>query len=302
MSSVTTGSASAGSSRPGWFNGAVVYDFCRQQPMGVLGALIIATMILAGLLAEWVAPHDPVAVDFAAVLAPPSLEHPAGTDSFGRDIFSRLIFGARTAMIISLIAALAGCTAGAFLGAASAYFGGRVDAVIQRGVDIFLSFPIIVLALIVVSVLGRQPVLGFDLNLIVAIALPMIPKVARVLRAAALTVVVMPYVDAARALGYSHRRILVRHIAPNLMAPYLIMLTSYIAQAILLEASLSYLGLGVTEPTPAWGLMMSGSAADSFKEAPWVVVFPGLAISLAVFAFNLYGDALRDWLDPRFKV
>lgn len=288
-----------------WFqrlHGPTMLAFCRQQPLGVLGAVIILVMMLSGLFASIVAPHDPLAVDFAAVLAPPSWDHWAGTDSFGRDIFSRLVYGARTAMVISLIAALTGCTLGAILGTVSAYFGGRVDAILQRGVDIFLSFPIIVLALIVVSVLGHLPVAGFDVNLIIAIALPMIPKVARVLRSAALSVVVLPYVDAARALGYSHTRILFRHLAPNLAAPYLIMLTNYIAQAILLEASLSYLGLGVSEPTPAWGLMMSGSAADSFQLAPWIVLFPGLAISLAVFAFSMYGDALRDWLDPRFKV
>ena len=167
--------------------------------------------------------------------------------------------------------------------------------------DILLSFPIIVLALVVVAVLGKAPILGIDINLIVAIAIPIVPRVARVVRAAALSVRSMPYIDAARAAGYSHSRIIMRHMAPNLVAPFLIMLTAHIAQAILLEASLSFLGLGVTEPTPAWGLMLSGMANDLFRQAPWMILFPGIAISLAVFAFNLFGDSLRDWLDPKFK-
>jgi peptide/nickel transport system permease protein len=165
-----------------------------------------------------------------------------------------------------------------------------------------LSFPIIVLALVVVAILGKGQWLGIDFNLIGAIAIPVIPKVARVLRSSALAIREMPYIDAARAAGYSNTRIIFRHIVPNVTAPYLILFTAYVAQAILLEASLSFLGLGVTEPTPAWGLMLSGNASDFYREAPWMIIFPGLAISLAVFAFNLFGDALRDWLDPKIKV
>lgn len=276
-------------------------QFVRQQPFGALGALIICAIGLSGLFAEWVAPYDPLEIDYFATFAAPSWEHWAGTDEFGRDILSRLIFGARTALIISLASATLGCVGGAILGMASAYFGGRIDFVIQRLMDIVLSFPIIVLALVVVAVLGRYPVAGVDLNLVVAIAIPMVPKSARVIRSAALQVAVMPYVDAARALGFSHRRIILRHMAPNLVAPFLILFTAYIAQAILLEAALSFLGLGVTEPTPAWGLMLSGNATQFFMTAPWAIIFPGIAISLSVFAFNLYGDALRDWLDPKFK-
>lgn len=277
-------------------------QFLRTQPLGSVGATVILLMMGAGLFSEWVAPYNPVAVDFGAFLQPPSWAHPAGTDAFGRDIFSRLIYGARTALIIGLTASFLGCTVGAVMGIASAYFGGSVDLVMQGLMDILLSIPVIVLALVVVSVLGHFPVWGIDVNLILAIAIPMIPRVARVVRSAALSVVVMPYIDAARALGYSHTWIIIRHMAPNLVAPYLIMFTSYIAQAILLEAGLSFLGLGVSEPTPAWGLMLSGTASDFFRTAPWVVFFPGLSISLAVFSFNLYGDSLRDWLDPRFKV
>jgi peptide/nickel transport system permease protein len=277
-------------------------DFCRQQPLGAASFVMIVVMIFAGVFAEWVAPNNPLDIDFASILAPPSWEHWCGTDAYGRDIFSRIIYGARTALVIGFVSSFTGSTLGAVLGVASAYFGGRIDDWIQRVIDVLLAFPIIVLALVVVAALKAGIVYGIDFNLVVAIAIPIVPRVARVVRAAALAVRVMPYVDAARAAGYSHRRIIFRHMAPNVVAPYLIMLTAFIAQAILAEASLSFLGLGVTEPTPAWGLMLSGNASDFFREAPWMIFFPGLAISLAVFAFNLFGDALRDWLDPRFKV
>jgi len=279
----------------------VVAEFCAQQPVGVVSLAVIVLMMLAGVFAEHVAPYDPIETSLVATPKPPTWSHLFGTDPFGRDIFSRIIYGARTALIIGLTSAFLGCTCGAIIGAASAYFGGLTDSVIQRFVDILLSFPLIVLALVVVAALGRSPVFGIDLNLIVAIAIPIVPQVSRVIRSAALTVRVMPYIDAARAAGYSHTRIVMRHMVPNLMAPYLIMLTAYIAQAILLEAALSFLGLGVTEPTPAWGLMLSGTGAEFFAQAPWIIIFPGLAISLAVFAFNLFGDAMRDYLDPKFK-
>jgi peptide/nickel transport system permease protein len=173
--------------------------------------------------------------------------------------------------------------------------------IIQRFVDIMLAFPIIVLAMVIVAVLGKWPLFGVDLNLVIAIALPFLPKMARVARSSTLAIAQMPYIDAARAAGYSDTRIILRHIMPNIVAPYLIMVTAFIAQAILLEASLSFLGLGVTEPTPAWGLMLAGQSADFYREAPWMILFPGLAITLSVFAFNLFGDSLRDWLDPKMK-
>lgn len=275
--------------------------FCIAQPLGAAGALAILVMGIAAVFAEHVAPYDPVAIDFGAMLAPPDWQHWFGTDAFGRDILTRIIYGARTALAIGFLSSLLGCTIGAVLGVASAYFGGRVDMAIQRVVDILLSFPIIVLALVVVAMLGRNMLLGIDFNLILAIAVPTMPRVARVVRSAALSIRELPYIDAARVQGFSHARIIFRHMVPNVAAPYLIMFTAAIAQAILLEASLSFLGLGVTEPTPAWGLMLSGNASDFYREAPWMILFPGIAISVAVFAFNLFGDSLRDWLDPKFK-
>jgi len=277
-------------------------EFCRQQPLGAISFAIICAMMIAGIFCEWVAPYDPLAIDFASLLAAPSWDHWCGTDAFGRDICSRLIYGSRTALVIGFTSSFLGSSVGAILGIASAYFGGRIDNWIQRVVDVLLAFPIIVLALVVVAAFGKLLLVGIDVNLIFAIAIPIVPRVARVVRAAALSVRVMPYVDAARAAGYSHTRIIFRHMAPNVVAPYLIMLTAFVAQAILAEASLSFLGLGVQEPTAAWGLMLSGNAADFYRQAPWMILFPGVAISIAVFAFNLFGDSLRDYLDPRFKV
>ena len=279
-----------------------VLVFARQQPLGLAGLVVIVLMILAALLAEWVAPYDPLEVDYAGLLAAPSAEHWLGTDNFGRDVFSRILHGAQTALSIGFLASILGSTLGASVGVASAYFGGRIDMVVQRLMDVVLSFPIIVLALAVVAILGKNVVFGVDWNLVLAIGLPMVPKVARVVRASALAVREMPYIDAARTAGFSHARIIFRHIVPNVTAPYLIMLTAFVGQAILLEASLSFLGLGATEPTPAWGLMLSGSAIDFYEQAPWMIVFPGLAIILAVFAFNLFGDSLRDWLDPKLRM
>ena len=279
-----------------------VLQFMVQQPLGAAGLAVIVLMMIAGVFAKYVAPYDPLQLHYEAMLAAPDWDHWLGTDAYGRDVFSRIIYGARTALLVGFLASFAGSTLGAVIGVVSAFFGGRVDMAIQRFMDILLSFPIIVLALAVVAVLGKFPVAGLDLNLIIAIAIPMVPKVARVVRASALAVREMPYIDAARAAGYSDTRIMSRHIVPNVTAPYLIMFTAYVAQAILLEASLSFLGLGVTEPTAAWGLMLSGSSIEFYREAPWMIIFPGLAISLAVFAFNLFGDSLRDWLDPKIKL
>ncbi|BBK30973.1 peptide/nickel transport system permease protein [Stella humosa] len=278
-----------------------VLEFIRYQPLGTFGLLVILVMGTAAIFANVIAPYDPEAIDFASMLSAPSWEHPFGTDAFGRDILTRIIYGARTALTIGFVSSFVGCSLGAIVGVTSAYFGGRVDLTIQRFIDIMLSYPIIVLALVVVAVVGHRPVGGIDVNLILAISIPIIPRVARVVRSAALAIREMPYVDAARAGGYSDTHIIFRHMLPNVLAPYLIMLTAYVAQAILLEASLSFLGLGVSEPKPAWGLMLSGDSSNFYQEAPWMILFPGAAISLAVFAFNLFGDSLRDWLDPKFK-
>jgi peptide/nickel transport system permease protein len=280
--------------RPSW--AAVVGDFCRRRPLGAIGAAVIVLMIVVAVLAPVIAPYDPLATDFGAMLSAPSARHWLGTDTFGRDVLSRLIYGSQTALLVGFGASVLGATLGAVLGLASAYFGGRVDLYLQRIMDVFLSFPLIILALALVAILGNSLP-----NLITAIMIPMVPRCALVIRSSALSIREMPYVDAARAAGFGHARIILRHMLPNVMAPYLVMLTAFLGQATLLEASLSFLGLGVQEPIPAWGLMLRGGAAEFAETAPWMAIFPGLAISLAVFAFNLFGDSLRDALDPRLR-
>ena len=274
-------------------------DFIRRRPLGTAGAVLILVMVFAATFAHVIAPYDPVKTNFADFLKPPSGEHLLGTDNFGRDIFSRIIFGARTALLVGFTASFVGCTAGFVLGVVGAYFGGRVDQLIERVMDVFISFPLIVIAIAVVAALGT----GEDKvsNVIAAITVPIIPRVARVVRASALTVVAMPFVESARAVGAGAGRIMFRHVAPNVFAPYLIMLTAFLGQAILLEASLSFLGLGVFEPTPSWGLMLRGAGMQFLEQAPWLAIAPGVAISLAVFGFNLFGDSLRDALDPRLR-
>jgi len=271
-------------------------DLIRRQPLASAGGLVVLIMIFASIFANFLSPYDPEAASWINQLSPPSAEFWLGTDAFGRDILTRIIFGARTALFVGFTAAFVGATGGLILGVASAYFGGRFDIICQRLVDIVMAFPLIVLALAVVATLGASTV-----NVIIAITIPFIPQCARVVRSSALAIREIPYVDAARALGFSHTRIIMKHMIPNVMAPYLIMLTTFVGQAILLEASLSYLGMGVQEPTPAWGLMLQGGAEEFAESAPWVPIFPGLAITIAVFGFNLFGDGLRDVLDPRLR-
>jgi peptide/nickel transport system permease protein len=278
-----------------WF--AAVRGFCVKRPLGAAGGAIVVLMALCALLAGLVAPFDPLQNDYGAMLQAPGSNHWLGTDSFGRDVLSRLLYGSRTALWVGFCSSLTGATLGAIFGVSSAYFGGRVDILMQRMMDILLSFPLIVLALVVVAVMGPG-----IWNVILAIAIPMIPRAALVLRSSALALRRMLYVEAAQTLGASDWRIIFRHMLPNVMAPYLIMLTAFLGQAILLEASLSFLGLGVAEPTAAWGLMLRGAAVEFAERAPWMALFPGLAISLAVFAFNIFGDSLRDALDPKLRV
>jgi peptide/nickel transport system permease protein len=271
-------------------------EFCRQEVLGTLGLVLVLVMALTGLLAELIAPYSPTANDFGAMMEAPSVSHLLGTDQFGRDLLSRIVFGARTAMIVGLTSALVGGIAGLILGVGSAYFGGAIDLIVQRVCDVLMAFPLIIMALAVVAIFGT----GVQ-NVIIAITIPLIPRCARVVRASALSIREIPYVDAARALGYSHLRIILFHMVPNVMAPFLIMVTAFVGQAVLAEASLSYLGLGVQEPVPAWGLMLQGGTEEYATTAPWIAVFPGVAIVLAVLGINLFGDALRDTLDPKLR-
>ena len=268
----------------------------RQYPLGAFGGIVVLVMIFLAIFANVLSPYDPELNNFEFMLTPPNLEFWMGTDQFGRDILTRLIYGSRTALFVGFSCAFIGAITGLVLGVASAYFGGRFDLIFQRVMDVFMAFPLIITAMAIVSIFGT----GTE-NVIIAITIPFIPRCARVVRSSALAIREIPYIDAARALGYTHTRIILRHMVPNVMAPFLIMISAFVGQAILLEASLSYLGLGVQEPTPAWGLMLQGGAEEYAESAPWVAIWPGVAISLAVFGFNLFGDALRDALDPKLR-
>jgi peptide/nickel transport system permease protein len=280
--------------RRNWLS--VARQFARRNPLGAAGGVVVVIMILVAAFADVIAPYNPVANAFDRMHEPPSWENWFGTDQFGRDVFSRIVYGARTALVVGFVSSFVGASIGLVLGVASAYFGGRTDLIFQRVLDVFLAFPIIILALAVISIFGTG-----TQNVIVAITIPFIPRCARVVRSTALAIREMPYVDAARACGFGHSRIILRHMVPNVMAPFLIMITAFVGQAILLEASLSYLGLGVQEPIPAWGLMLQGGAEEYAESAPWIAIFPGIAISLAVFGFSLFGDAVRDELDPKLR-
>src|SRR5246127_4494711 len=271
-------------------------DFCRRQPLGTFGLALVLVIAVAGLGAELIVPYSPTANAFPAMPEPPSWAHIMGTDQFGRDLFSRIVYGARTALIVGFSCAIVGGFAGLVLGVASAYFGGRLGLLLERVNDVIMAFPLIILALAVIAVFG-----GGVFNVILAITIPLIPRCARVVRSSALAIREVPYIDAARACGFGHTRIILRHMVPNVMAPFLIMLTAFVGQAILAEASLSYLGLGVQEPIAAWGLMLQGGAEEYASTAPWIAIFPGVAIMLAVLGINLFGDALRDELDPKLR-
>ena len=273
-----------------------VLKFIRTKPLGAGGGVIILAMLVVALFAERLAPYDPYKGDYALQFAPPSAEHWFGTDEFGRDVLSRVMYGARIALFVGFMASFVGCSVGALLGVMSAYSGGKVDLLLERLMDILLAFPQLILALAVASILG--PAVQ---NVVIAITIPIIPRAARVVRATALAVKENQYVEAAQALGALQRRVILQHIIPNIMAPYIIILTATLGAAILAEAALSYLGLGTAEPTPSWGLMLSGSASSYAEKAPWIALFPGIAISLAVFGFNLFGDSLRDALDPKLR-
>ncbi|MEO0672266.1 MAG: ABC transporter permease [Pseudomonadota bacterium] len=302
MADATATQLEALRNRPGLLRS--IGTLIRKQPLGFIGALIVIAMVVAAALAPIISPYDPELNSYESMLSEPSAAHFLGTDEFGRDILSRILYGAQTALFVGLVSSFIGATLGLVIGVASAYFGGRIDLVLQRILDVFMAFPLIIIALtVVVASRSMFPNAGPELQVlfvVFAITIPFIPKCARVVRSSALAIREIPYIDAARANGYSNSRIIMRHMVPNVMAPFLIMITAFVGQAILLEASLSFLGLGVQEPTPAWGLMLR-SAQDHAESAPWTVIWPGVAITLAVFGFNIFGDAVRDALDPRLR-
>ncbi len=286
--------AGTGLRRPGL--GTILWRFCRKKPLGAAGGAVMLAILLTALLAGVLSTHDPIATDAAHTLAPPSAEHWLGSDHLGRDIYSRIVHGARVSLIVSLCSALLGSVLGGVIGLLSGYLGGKTDLITQRVMDILQGLPLLVLALVMSAALGPS-----IQNVIIAISVPIIPRVARVIRSSVLSIREMQYVEAARALGVRHLRIAFRHILPNTVGPFIVLTTAQLGSAILVEAALSFLGLGVPEPYPSWGRMLSVSAAEYAQKAPHLVLFPGIAISLAVFGSNLLGDALRDTLDPRLR-
>ncbi|MBI2206177.1 MAG: ABC transporter permease [Candidatus Rokubacteria bacterium] len=274
----------------------IVVRFARKKPLGAIGGVLLLVTLVAAIFAEPLATHDPIATDAFHTLARPGADHWLGSDHLGRDIYSRIVHGSRVSLIVGVVSTLLGSVLGGMIGLLSAYFGGKTDLITQRFLDILQGLPLLVLALVMSAALG--PAVH---NVIIAISIPIIPRAARVIRASVLSIREMQYIEAARALGVRHLRTAFRHILPNTMGPFIVLATAQLGSAILVEATLSFLGLGVPEPYPSWGRMLSVSASEYAQKAPWLVLFPGIAISLAVFASNLLGDALRDTLDPRLR-
>ncbi len=271
--------------------------FCRRKPLGGFGAFALILMVLVAIFAEAFSTFDPVATDANHTLAAPSLTYYFGTDYLGRDMYSRIVHGTRISIAVGLISTVVGGSLGLVLGLVSGYLLGWWDQIIQRFMDIMQGLPLLVMALVMAAALGPSVP-----NVILAISIPLIPRAARIIRSSTLSIRELPFVEAARAVGMSEFRIAVRHVLPNTLAPFIVLTTAQLGSAILTEAALSFLGLGIPEPYPSWGRMLSQSAAEYAQRAPWLVIYPGLVISLAVFATNLLGDALRDVLDPRLRI
>jgi peptide/nickel transport system permease protein len=267
-----------------------------RNKLAIIGMVILGLFVFCALFAPWIAPYDPIAQDVTRRREPPSWEHPFGMDEVGRDLLSRVIYGARVSLYVGVASVSLAIIAGTLIGAVSGYAGGWIDNVVMRIMDIMLAFPSLLLAIAIVAILGP----GL-LNMLYAIAFVSIPAYARIVRASVLAAKEMDYTLAARAIGCSSSRILFRHIMPNCLTPIIVQGTLGIATAILDAAGLSFLGLGAQPPTPEWGAML-GQGRGSVFTAPHVVIFPGLAIMLSVLGFNLLGDGLRDALDPRLRM
>jgi len=269
--------------------------FVRKNPLGAAGGLLVLLLLVAAAFADTFATHNPVRTS-SRVLVAPGAEFWLGSDNLGRDLWSRVVHGSRISLVVGLASTLLGAVAGGLIGLVSGYVGGKTDLVAQRLMDVMQALPILVLALVLAAALG--PSLP---NTVIAISVVIAPRAARVVRASVLAIREFVYIESARALGVGHARVAWRHILPNTCGPFIVLVTAQLGGAILAEAALSFLGLGVPEPYPSWGRMLSIAAAEYAQKAPWLVIYPGLAISLAVFGTNLLGDALRDTLDPRLR-
>ncbi len=279
--------------RPLW---VTLSRIARQKPLGTVSASIIFLLILIALSADLLSPYNPESTRSAWLLYPPSREHLMGGDYLGRDILSNVIHGARLSLTVGIMSVFLGTIMGTIIGTLSAYFGGRSDFIIQRFVDAWMSFPTLILAISIVAFLGPSA-----LNVILAIATTIIPTTSRVVRGAVLSVKENQYIEAVRAIGASNLRIMLRHVLPNVMAPVIILASIALGNAIIAEASLSFLGLGTPPPASSWGRMLGTEAIRYMTDAPWILLFPALAISIVVLSFNLLGDTVRDVLDPRLR-
>ncbi|MCC6628797.1 MAG: ABC transporter permease [Chloroflexi bacterium] len=275
---------------------AFVRRFMRTSPLGTAAAGFLIVICLAAIFADFIAPYPPLDAHFSATRQPPSAQYWLGTDYLGRDILSRLIYGARVTLLVAITSVLLGDTVGFLWGVASGYIGGRFDMISQRILDVLLSFPGLILAILLMAALGA----GLT-TVIIAIAISRIPLSTRVIRSVVLSVKEASYIEAARSIGATSPGVMIRHVAPQCLAPLLVILSANIGTAIFAESALSFLGIGVPPPTPTWGNMLGGVLAEAFKPPWWMIVFPGLAITLTIMACNLFGDALRDVLDPRLK-
>jgi len=268
--------------------------FRRNIPSG-LGIILFVTLCSLALLAPIIAPYDPIEQSILSRMKPPSAEHLFGTDTFGRDMFTRALYGARVSLTVGVVSVILGMTIGSVLGVVAGYYGRWIDPLIMRAMDVLLSFPTLITGIIIVALLGPSLT-----NVIIAITFTLIPKFARIARAPTLAVKERAYVEACRAMGFSDIRIIVFHIIPNILTEVLVMASLWTANAIMIEAGFAFLGLGVRAPTPTWGGMIREGFEHIFQ-APWMSIFPGLCILLAVLSLNLIGDGLRDALDPRLK-
>jgi peptide/nickel transport system permease protein len=274
----------------------VLWEGMKRKPLGVVSGFLILLLVCTAILADVLAPYDPLAARPEHRLTAPNWDHPFGTDDIGRDVFSRVIHGARISLWVGLLAVGIGTCAGTIIGLISGYWQGWPDLLLQRVMDALMAIPGLILALAIVSVLTPSTT-----NAMLAIAMVIIPGNSRIVRGAVLSAKQHPYVEAARALGCRHLRVIASHIFPNVTAPILIIASIWLGNAILIEASLSFLGLGTQPPTPSWGLMLSSTGRAFMEQAPWLAIFPGLAIGLAVLSFNLFGDTLRDAWDPKLR-
>ena len=270
--------------------------FCRRKPLGAVGAIIVLTLLVLAGFAEWIAPYayDQQIPD--ARLRPPGRDFPFGTDNVSRDILSRIVYGARVSVTVGFLTVLLGNLVATAIGVTSGYFRGRYDIIVQRLVDAWQAFPYLIIILSLLAVLGPGM-----LNVILALSILVAAGASRVIRGATLSVVEHPYIEAARAMGAGHVRVIVRHVLPNVAATIVVVSTIGLGGVILAESALSFLGFGIPPPHPSWGSMLSGSGRTYMYSAPWIAIWPGVAISLVVFGFNMLGDALRDVLDPRLR-